>query len=97
MGTLPILQKGAQRPTCPPNASLPVYYMSDFSVLGFLVASLDEALQIAEANHFAVTRQPGGFDLVIERADQIQQLVDLFDQNGVDCTIADIIDQVYQG
>lgn len=97
MGTLPVLQQGSRAQVCLSNESLPAFYMNDYSVLGLLVANLDMVYQVLVARQIAVARKPDHLEIRIERAGQMPQIVNLLQQNGIDCGIADIADQIYQG
>lgn len=97
MGTLPILQQGRNQQVCMSNDALPDFYMSDYSVLGLLVANLNQALKVLEEHTFEVIHASDHLQVRIDRADQMYEIVYLLDQSGIDCGVADIIDQVYQG
>ena len=97
MGTLPVLQQGRSVPVCFSNDNLPDFYMADYSVLGLLVASLDRAHQALADKDFAVQKNPDYLEVEIDGAGQLSEIVNLMSQNGIDCGIADIVDQIYQG
>ncbi|UCD80371.1 MAG: hypothetical protein JSW26_02765 [Desulfobacterales bacterium] len=79
------------------NDALPDFYMSDYSVIGLLVDNLDKAHQVLEDHKFEVMNKSDHLEVSIDRADQMYEIANLLDQNGIDCGVADIIDQVYQG
>jgi hypothetical protein len=97
MGVLPVLQQGRDAPLCLSNDELPDFYMADYSVLGLLVANLDRAHGVLAGRQFAVDMKPDHLTVQIDRTDQLPEIVNLLSQNGIDCGIADIVDQVYQG
>jgi hypothetical protein len=97
MGVLPVLQQGRDKPECLADGHLPEFYMSDYSVLGLQVANLDRTYQVMADNDFAVDRKYDHLEVNIQNAAQMSKLVHLLSQSGIDCEIADIIDQVYQG
>ena len=97
MVTLPVMQQGRSVPVCPPNDELPDFYMEDYSVLGLLVANLDRTHQVLTDQHFAVHKKSDHLKIEIDRADQMPEIINLLIQNGIECGIADIVDQVYQG
>jgi hypothetical protein len=97
MGALQILQQGRNRQVCMSNDVLPIFYMSDYSVLGLLVANLDKAHQVLAGHKFSVTDKSDHLQVSIDRADQMYEIANLLNQEGIDCGVADIIDQVYQG
>ena len=79
------------------NDALPVFYMSDYSVLGLCVASLDRAQQVLAGHKYAVADRSDHLEVSIDRADQMYEIAYLLNRNGIDCGVADIIDQIYQG
>ena len=97
MCTLPILPKDCSRRAGLPNDSLPAFYMADHSVLGLLIGRFDEALQILEAKKFGVIKKLDRFEINLDSAERMHEIMKLFRQNGIDCMITDIVDQVYQG
>lgn len=97
MGDLPVLQQGRDVPVCLSNDELPDFYMGDYSVLGLVVANLDRAHQVLAGHQFAVHKKSDHLKVNIDRTDQLRKIVNLLSQNGIDCGLADIVDQVYQG
>jgi hypothetical protein len=97
MGALPVLQQGWDVPVCLSNDDLPDFYMEDYSVLGLLVADLGRALRVLEDNNFSVHKKSHHLKVKFDGVDQMSEIVNLLGQNGIDCGIADIVDQVYQG
>jgi hypothetical protein len=71
--------------------------MEDYSVMGLLVDRVDAVLPILREKKFDVRTNEGGFEISIDGAGSISELVNLLQQNRIDYTIADIVDQVYQG
>jgi hypothetical protein len=47
--------------------------------------------------NFAVTDRSDHLDVSIVRADQMNEIANMLNRNGIQCGVADIIDQVYQG
>lgn len=97
MGILPVLQLGRDMPVSLPNDNLPDFYMEDYSVVGLLVANLDRARRVLENRNFAVHQKSDYLKVKFDGADQMAEIVNLLSQNGIECGIADIVDQVYQG
>ena len=97
MRALPVLQQGRNVPVCLSNDDLPDFYMADYSILGLLVASLDKAYQVLEDKEFAVNKKTDHIEVNVDSAAQISEIVNMLSQNGIDCGLADIVDQVYQG
>ena len=97
MGVLPILQKNSNQRACLGNKNLPANYMSDYSVMGLVVGRLDAALRILKEKKYEVQKKSDGFEITIDSTGRMSELVNLLHQNGIDYTLADIVDQVYQG
>ena len=106
MPRIPILTKGkgpSQKngEQCRGNSSLarplPDFYMSDYSVLGLRVDELDEAVRVLEKAGFSVINEVGDFEVVIDRAGQLEGIVHLLEKNGIECELADVVSCVYQG
>jgi hypothetical protein len=62
-----------------------------------VVDRLEAAVRILEEKKFAIHRNPDGCHLHIEAAGRMPEIADLLGQSGIDCALADIADQVYQG
>ena len=97
MGVLPVLQQGTDLKLCLSNGELPDSYMEDFSILGLLVANLDQTHRILAEKDFSVHKNADYLKVKIDRAEQMPEIVSLLSRNGIECTMADIVDQVYQG
>ena len=97
MGALPVLQQGSRAPFCLLDHSLPLFYMNDYSVLGLLVSDLDVTYQVLVNQNLAIERKSDHMAINIERPGQMSEVVYLLDRNGINCEIADIADQIYQG
>jgi len=79
------------------RACLPVFYMNDFSRLGLRVRSCDAALSVLAEYRYGVVQDADGSHVALDRADQVQAVVQLLNGHGIDCEIADVADQIYQG
>lgn len=97
MPRLPIIPGGSTATICLPDSSLPPFYMGDYTVLGLRVGKFDAALRLLEKNGIRIFKSPGYSELSIEKRYQIPQIIELLNANNISCTIADIVDQVYQG
>ena len=97
MGSIAILPQDQKQPLCLDNDALPDFYMQDFSVLGLRVDKFNHALKILEENQFRVSRRSNLSRIAIAGRAQLHQIVVLLQQHGIDCGLADIVDQVYQG
>jgi len=97
MGVLPVLQRGRDLTLCLSNDDLPNFYMEDYSVLGLLVANLDQTHRVLVGKDFSVDKNGDYLKVKIDRSEQMPEIVKLLSLNGIDCTMADIVDQIYQG
>lgn len=98
MGTIHIIPKDAEgRQPCLPNEALPLYYMSDHSVMGILVREFDEATLILERQRWPLAKIDAGIEVFVENAAQMEEIFRGFKKFGLDFEIADILYQVYQG
>jgi len=76
---------------------LPANYMSDYSVMALVVGRLDAALRVLKEKKYEVQEKADGFEITIDSAGRMPEIVSLLQQNSIDYTMADIVDQVYQG
>jgi hypothetical protein len=76
---------------------LPAFYMEDYSVLGLRVNDCGRAVRIMERHAFSIRRVAGGVDVDIAGASRMHELIQLLEGNGLDCEIADIAVEIYQG
>jgi len=98
MGKIHLLPKEAGgRQPCLPNEALPLYYMSDRSVVGILVREFDEAALLLERQRWPLAKTDTGIEVFFETATQMQEIFRGFKKSGLDFEVADILAQVYQG
>lgn len=83
--------------SCPTDSSLPLCYMSDYSVLGLWVGRFEEAVRILEENAFSVIRESDRSEIIVDDAAHVRKVFQIFERHSIDYEIADTIDQVYQG
>lgn len=76
---------------------LPIFYMSDYSVLGLRVDRLDEAVRVIEKAGFSFVNDAGDLEVVIDHVSRLEEIVHLLKQNGIECDLADVVSCVYQG
>jgi hypothetical protein len=72
-------------------------YMSEYSVLGFIVDKLEKAIQTLARNAFCITGEVFGVEVEIGDPAWAPGIVDMLVSVGVYCTIGEVIDSVYQG
>ena len=92
-----MISNGSEATACLPEHLLPAFYMEDFSVLGLRVGNLDAAVELLEKSGVGISQNPGYKELSIENRDQIPHIVQMLNENDIDCVFADIAEQVYQG
>jgi len=92
------LKNGTQ---CRGNATLarplPVFYMSDYSVLGLRVDKFEETVRLLEQKGFPVIQEAGDIEVVLESAGHLEGIVQLLKGGGIECELADVVGCVYQG
>jgi hypothetical protein len=76
---------------------LPIFYMSDYSVLGLWVDQLEEAVRVLQANHFAVLDRAGDLEVAMKHPGQLHEIVRLLEEHGIGSELADIVSGIYQG
>lgn len=98
MGKIHVLPRDAEgRQPCLPSEALPLYYMSDHSVVGILVREFDEATLLLQRQRWSLARTDRGIEVFVEDAGQMEEIFLGFKTSGLDFEIADIFGQVYQG
>jgi hypothetical protein len=97
---LPIVPRHGDRTDaqCPVAGCLPLPrdYMSDFSWMGLVVGSYDDARQVLESR-FKLAPGPVGMEVEVEDTARLAEVVRALTEKGIDCTVGDIVEQVYQG
>jgi hypothetical protein len=76
---------------------LPIFYMSDYSVLGLLVDKLEEAVGVLGRNHFSVIEDAGDIEVAVDAPGRLPEIVQILKKNGIRCEIADVVGGIYQG
>ena len=79
------------------SACLPICYMSDYSVLALLVDKFQETVRLLEEHRYFLSRSSPAIEVVIENAEHMRQMFRLLKTGGIDFTLSDIADQLYQG
>ncbi len=101
MAKLPLYPKHIRnirnRQVCQSDASMPLCYMGDYSIMGCLVDDLGEAVRLLERNHFTMKPKAPGVEILIEEGSRMGEIFQTFQHHGIDYEIADVVSQVYQG
>jgi hypothetical protein len=97
---LPIVPRHTDRPnaqsTVASSIPLPQNYMSDFSWMGLVVGSYDDARQVLEGR-FKLAEGLVGSEVEVEDTSRLAEVVGALAERGIDCTVSDIVEQIYQG
>ncbi len=95
MGLLPLIEKGGHPPV---NASLPLFYMNDFSRLGLIVPRLSQARALLESEGFSVVDSPWGKAARLDGDEkQLDSLLDLLHRHRIEYDLGDLVSCIYQG
>jgi hypothetical protein len=79
------------------NGSLPLCYMSDYSVLALQVDNYDAALSLLEEEQLQLEKTPVGLNVVVDGITRLQNILRLFETHGIEAAFTDIAAQIYQG
>ncbi len=76
--------------------TLPVQYMADFSILGFLVDRYPEACCILRKAGYALEIHSDGTEITIASRQEIVAVHSLLAEHRIHCEFADVADTIYQ-
>lgn len=79
------------------NISLPLFYMSDYSVMAIRVNRFEVAQSQLEKERFHFNRVPEGVEVVIDDFAQLKTILQVFATHGINAELTDIAAQIYQG
>ena len=82
---------------CPENNSLPVFYMSDYSIMALRVNKFHETIQMLENIHYRLDKSSTGVNLISDNFGQIEKVIRLLQDNRIQCDFSDIVTHIYQG
>lgn len=97
MAYCPIVRKNDQPTDTMDRQQLPAFYMEDFSILGFRVNDCSQAVQVLDRHAFVVRQEKGSAAVDIETAARMQAVMQLLEDSGLECEIADVAAGMYQG
>jgi hypothetical protein len=97
MAFYPIMRRRDRLEGAIDQQAMPTFYMQDYSVLGFRVDDCEQALEILDRHAFSVRRDYGNKGVDIESAERMRVVMQLLEDNGLSCEIADIAEGIYQG
>lgn len=78
------------------NQQLPANYMSDFSLMGFVVDRYNEALALLTSAGYHLERLKVGAEIFIQTPHNLTEIRNLLLQNSIQCEYTDIVDSLYQ-
>lgn len=78
------------------NQQLPVNYMSDFSLMGFVVDRYSEALALLSSSGYHLDRLKIGAEILIQAPGNLTEIRNLLITNSIQCEYTDIVDSLYQ-
>ena len=79
------------------GACLPICYMSDYSVLALLVDEFQETVRLLEEHNYFLSKASPAVEVAIENAEYMRKMFRLLKTSGIDFTLSDIANQIYQG
>ena len=78
------------------NKELPQNYMGEFSLMGFVVDSYQEAITLLTSAGYQLDEQQGGTDISIDTPQQLPKIKAFLAANNIRCEFSDIADTFYQ-
>jgi len=72
-------------------------YMEDFSVIGLRVDDCDHAVRILDQYRFDLKRADGSIEVYVDQASRMHEVMQLLENNGLGCELADVAEGIYQG
>lgn len=97
MGTIALLPCDMKsRATYLGNRELPDNYMSDFSLMGFIVDRYQDARALLATAGYRLDEQEGGTDVRIDNPQHLPKIKALLTANSIRCDWSDIADTLYQ-
>ena len=100
MGTLLMLPKESIVDTeidVVENGTLPVCYMSDFSILALRVEEFELAQRQLERDGVPLKKHPIGFEIVVNGIGHLKTILHLLTTHGFNAELTDIATPIYQG
>jgi len=78
------------------NQQLPFNYMSDFSLMGFVVDRYNDALALLTSSGYSLERLKFGAEIFIQTPRNLPEIRNLLIKNSIQCEFTDIVDSLYQ-
>lgn len=83
--------------TCTSQKKLPLFYMSDFSILGLRVNHLEKAIYTMKSQNQRLHIDRNGVNLVIDSISDLKEVIRRLQREEIQCDLSDIVTDVYQG
>lgn len=101
MSTIPIVPKNLEKQSLEPkrasHSTLPLFYMSDFSIMGLRVNPYHEAIKALEKRNHRLKIDHTGVKLVVEDFDGLKEVIRQLQKEEIQCDLSDIVTDIYQG
>ncbi|MEE4241884.1 MAG: hypothetical protein V2I36_10475 [Desulfopila sp.] len=78
------------------NFQIPLNYMSDFSLMGFVVDRYNDAITLLTSSGYPITKLPSGAEIVLQHSGDLLEIQNLLLKNRIQCHYSDIVDSLYQ-
>lgn len=78
------------------DCQLPMNYMSDFSMMGFVVDRYSDALALLTSSGYSLEKLHSGAEITIQTHGDLLAIQTLFADNLIHCNYTDIVDSLYQ-
>lgn len=78
------------------SRQLPVNYMSDYSLMGFVVDRYSEALELLSSSGYHLDKLQFGAEILIQTPRNLTEICSLLARNSIQCDLTDIVDSLYQ-
>ncbi|MGB3211597.1 MAG: hypothetical protein WBB19_12905 [Desulforhopalus sp.] len=78
------------------NRDLPLNYMGDFTLMGFIVDRYQDAITLLTAVGYRLEERQGGTDICFDTPEHLLEIKDILTTNNITCNFGDIADTLYQ-
>ena len=101
MLTIPVIPKEFGRNARPcdikTESPLPLFYMSDFSIMGLHVTPYEKAIRLLKDKAYRVIVHPAGAKLMVDTLDDVKEVFHQFQKEKIRYDLSDIAIEFYQG
>lgn len=78
------------------DRQLPSNYMADFSIMGFVVDSVEQALPLLVAQGFTLHQSPTAAEIQINSLSDVPRIHDLLLEHNIEASFRDVAETIYQ-